>query len=497
VAAVIFYLQQDVLGISVGKESATRKKKASEPSSQKARKKTATERKKDLIDIILERASKEELAHFVRDLAETDGKFASLLRHAFTHYNEEQSVKGFASDLHNLLKSIIGRDHYNTWRKAPEAGQAASAFVTSAEIQHQRGHSLTAAMMALGAVEALTKAIEYIDDSDGYLGGSIHDAIGLLSDIAASVPEPAVEDLIREYCLAAYKKKVFEHWDWHYDMIDIVSRLMNSTDEANELIQLLKGEIHAHYDQNRVTSLIHSIYVDSGQIKAAAEFRDAHLNLESMRNDAVLEAVEEGRFDEAIDLLKQGIVQDEPSKQGLAEHWRSMLLDVYEGIGDIDAATMLCTDMFMDSHYFDAKLFEKLKKWIPESAWPDVVNNMLMVLKARYPMDGGHMRKKIYVQEEMWDDLLQIVTQQMHISYLDEYDAHLGPRFPEEWGNYIFETVMQEAAHANNRRRYESIAQVLVKLFRAGRDEAVLRVVAALRKLYRHRPAMLETLAQF
>jgi hypothetical protein len=352
-------------------------------------------------------------------------------------------------------------------------------------------------MMALGAIEALTKAIEYIDDSDGYLGGRIHEAIGLLCEIAESVPEPAVEDLIRDYCLTAYKKKVFEHWDWHYDMVVIVSRLMNSTDEANELIQLLKGEIHPHYEQNRVASLIHSIYVDTGQINEAAEFRDAHLNFKSMRNDAVLEAVEEGRFDEAIDLLKKGIAQDETSKQGLANHWRSMLLNVYEGADDIDAATMLCADMFMDSHFFDAKLFEKLKKWIPESVWPVVVSDMLMVLKARDAMDGRHMQKKIFVQQEMWDDLLQTVTQQMHIAYLDEYDAYLGPRFPEDWGSYIFETIMNEAVHANNRRGYESIAQVLVKLFRAGRDEPVLRVVTALRKLYKHRPAMLETLAKF
>lgn len=495
VAAVIFYLQQDVLGISVGKTGGTRKKNTSDPASSKPSKKKA--RSKDLIDIILDRASKEELALFLKNLAEIDEKFASLLRHAFSHYNEEQSVKRYASDLRTLIKSIVGRDHYNSWRRAPEVGQATSAFVASAEIQNQRGHSQTAAMMAFGALEALTEAIEYIDDSDGYLGGCIQEALGLLYDIAESVPEPEVENLIRTYCLTAYKKKTFKDWDWHFDMVEIVAKLPLSTDEATEIIRLLNSEIHSHYTQDHVASLIHSLYTETDQLELAKQYRDAHLYFTSMRTAAVLEAMDSGRYEEAIDLLMNGIQQDKHSKPGLVRQWQNLLLEAYEASRKADQVIALSREIFLAEHYFDADAYSRLKRGTPADAWPKVLQEMLKVLRVNERFGVSGKVKEIFQHEEMWEELLQAVISHTHMGELEKYDTILGPLFSEVWGKYIFDTVMKEAVHANSRSRYESIAKVLIRLYRAGRDEPVLRVVAELRRKYKHRPAMMEVLAKF
>jgi hypothetical protein len=497
-AAVIFYLQQDVLGLEPKKSRGRKLKDEAagiEPSKRKKPGRRPAEKKKDMVSQIREKATREELMEFVMDLAHSDKIFLAKLKYTFSHYDEDQSVKRYASDVTALLKSVIGRGP-NRWRRGSDAGRAAASFLSNAYLQVRKGHVLTAAMMTLGALEALTKAIQYIDDSNADIGGNIDTALNLLYSITENGPSEEVAAFIKANCLSAYKKKIFGGWDWHLAMISIAATFCYDVEDANELIRLIEEEGYQEYEESTVAAIVFQLYWQSGQFEQARTYRHSNIRFKPMRESAIRDAVQQGDINEAIKLAKEGYVQDMKLKPGLAKLWQTILIQLYEQKGDLQSVQILARQRILEELVFSEHEFDVLKKSTDHKAWPAMLKDILDAAVRRDPYDMYGKRKEILVKEGMWEELLIVVTLRNLIHYTNDYDKYLGDRFPETWSSYVRNTILEEAVHAKNRTDYQRISGSLVMLYKAGRNQLVISIVEALRIRYKHRPAMLETLSK-
>jgi hypothetical protein len=495
-AALVFYLQQDVLDIPpMRKRRGDKPTATSKTTSTKGGKKARSRKdKQGAIEDMCKQASKEDLVQFIKSLSATNKSFAIIFRQAFAHLDEDRSIRDYAADMRALLKAAIGSGAYN-WRNSKKAGDAAKAFLYDAEKHFAQGNLKTTAMICFGSLEELTKAIQYVDDSNADIGGNINLAIDLLYRIIEAKPQQEVIDLMKEYALSAYKKKTYEDWDWHLDMINIVACFEKEPEKANALIRLIETEGYSEFSSERIAMIIFRILMKSGQEKAAAEYRKSNTHIGYLRRMSVQMALEKSDYKEAIRLLDEGYSHDLAKYPGRASQWEKMKLNVYDQWEKGKEVLSLSRSIFMKEHFFDAVCYTMMKKWCLPSKWPAFAGKLIAEQNEKSPKDYYGKTRQIYVQESMWEELLHSVIKEAIVWHIEEFDQHLAERFPDAWNKYIKIVLTNEAQLADTRKKYEAIFRHLVRLMKSGREELAQELAADFKKTYGHRPAMLDVLA--
>lgn len=495
-AALVFYLQQDVLDIPPmrkrrGDKPTASPKAVSTKGKQKGR---PRKDKQGTIEDMCAQASKEEIVQFIKSLSVTNKSFALLFRQAFAHLDEERSIRDYAADMRTVLKAAMGSGAYN-WRNSKKAGDAARAFLLNAEKHCAQGNLKTTAMMCFGALEELTKAIQYVDDSNADIGGNINLAIDMLYRIIESQPQPEVADMMKEYALSAYKKKTYEDWDWHLDMINIVACFEKEPEKANALIRLIETQGYSEFSSERIAMIILRILMKSGQEKAAAEYQKSNMHIGYLRTMSIQMALEKSDYKEAIRLLDEGYCDDLAKYPGRASQWEKMKLNVYDQWEKGKEALSMSRSLFMKEYDFDTHSYAMMKKWCSPAKWPSFIGKILTDLMDSYPQDPTGKARDIYVQESMWKELLLDVIKEESVWDFEEFDQYLAERFPDAWNKYIKIVLTDEARLADTRKKYEAIFRHLVKLMKTGREKLAGELAADFKKTYSHRPSMLEVLA--
>jgi hypothetical protein len=317
----------------------------------------------------------------------------------------------------------------------------------------------------------------------------------LLYRIIEANPEQEVVDIMKEYALSAYKKKTYEDWDWHVDMINIVACFEKEPEKANALIRLIETEGYSEFSSERIAVIILRILMKSGQEKAADEYRKSNIHIGYLRRMSVQIALEKSDYKEAIRLLDEGYSHDLAKYPGRARQWEKIKLNVYDQWEKGNEALSLSRSIFMKEHVFDAACYNMMKKWCLPSKWPAFVSKLLAEQSEKFPNDYYGKTRQIYVEESMWNELLLSVIKEPIVWRIEQFDQHLAERFPDAWNKYIKIVLTEEARLADTRKKYEAIFHHLVRLMKTGREELALELAADFKRTYGHRPAMLDVLA--
>lgn len=495
-AALVFFLQQDVLDIPP-----MRKRRGDKPTpspktvpAKVKPKRSPRKNKQSAIADICAQLSKEELVQFIASLSATDKSFSIRFKQSFAHLDTGRSVRDYAADMRTVLKAAIGRDPYN-WRNAGKAGTAARSFLESAETHFSKGNLKTAAMICFGALEELTKALQYVDDSHADIGDNISLALDMIFRIIESDPPKEVGDMMKEYALSAYKKKIYLDWDWHLDMFSIAASFEKEPEKVNALIHLIESEGYSEFSIDRVALIIHHLLMKSGQKKAADDYRKSNMQIGYMRKISVDMALAKADYTEAIHLLDEGYNHDIAKYVGRARQWEKMKLNVYDQWGKGKEAISLSRSIFIEERVFDKVSYDMMKKWCLPAKWPAFVGKILAEHAEKDPNDYYGKMRQIYIQESMWKALLLNVIKDANVWRIDQFDQYLAERFPDVWNRYIQIVLTEEARIADTRQKYEAVFRHLVKLMKTGRENLARELTADFRKTYRHRPAMLDVLA--
>jgi len=127
--------------------------------------------------------------------------------------------------------------------------------LTSAKKQLDNKNYKTVIYICRAVMEEMTKALQFSDDSNGDIGGSIEFATELLFEIAGeNLPEQIRNELF-EYCLTAYEKKIYSDWDWHLEMLQLAAVILKNEEEAQKVIALLDKTQHSEYAKEEAQSI--------------------------------------------------------------------------------------------------------------------------------------------------------------------------------------------------------------------------------------------------
>lgn len=202
---------------------------------------------------LLEKVSHKKLKEFIVAQSKADKQFNNLFLSTFSYLDNNLSKEFYRGQINSIVEASTDRDGFIGWHEMSNFEDAIYQIVTNADKHYEENNYKIAFYIATALMEEMIKAIEFSDDSTNVIGGIIDDAFGMLHNIAtANLPKDFRGEIFK-YCITAFKKGMYDGWDWHLDILRIAYRLIENEVEADRILNCLNN-VKEDYDKERVQS---------------------------------------------------------------------------------------------------------------------------------------------------------------------------------------------------------------------------------------------------
>jgi len=485
VAAVIFYLQQDQLELN--KKSVMTRRNQNHGS---AKRKTIAEQ----INEMLEKASHEELKQFIRDITERNISFRNAFLMSFAQHNSHESKEVYAKQVKSILSNAAGRDGFINWSASRLVGNAINNLLRSAEKQVESNNYRSAVFISTAIMEQMTEALQFADDSNGDIGGSIDAAYDILSDIASRPLPEEIRKQILEYCFQAFDKQIYSGWDWHLGILHIASELVQTKEEIERIFTQIESSNESDYEKEKTQKLKYRLILKTQGQNAALNFIEQHISNPGLRREAIKNAIDNKNFEKANMLANEGVKQDLKEKPGLAKEWYDWLLKIAQEQKNtekvIEYARMLLIDNFMPRQDY----YQILKETVSHEQWNEFVEEVIkdISIAKRWPDTG--LIESILIKEEQWEKLLESVKRHANLNSIEYYEKYLAHKFPDEIVELYIHGIVEYLECNVGRPHYKQACRFIRKIIKLGARDKANEIISSLRKQYPQRKALMEEL---
>ncbi len=445
VVAVIFYLEQDQLGLSQNPtKGSTKKAKAS--SSKPSKRKTIAQQ----VDDLLGKVTHDELILFVREQASKDSLFRDLLLASFAQYNPNESKALYTKQVNTLIK--VARGKYG--------------FLDSG----------------------------YADDMDGHLTDTIYDAYDTLTAIAQADPPEEVRKLILKYSLTSFRKRNFSGWDWHINFLRLVAHLLNTDDEMEELFKRIDAiPRSSEYELKIAQEIQYDVLLRRKGETVAQRYLEQNIDNPSFRARAIQGALDQKDYGKATALANDGIEQDS-GYPGLQIDWYDWLLKIAEIQKDSERIILYARYLLQESHNPKQDYYQILKETVPPEQWADFIETIIQEAMRHKPYYRADLVASIFIREEWWSRLLELVKKEYTLDQLAKYEKHLAKHYPSELADLYAKRIIRYVKDHVGRDHYRTACIYIRRMIKLGARDKADAVISQLRHSYGRRRALMEEL---
>ncbi len=485
VAAVIFYMQQENLDLQP-----SRKKKKSTESKPSTKRKTIAEQ----IDGLLEDLSHDELKQFIKEQGITNKTFRQIFITEFAHRDSDESEAMYTQQIKSILRAAKGRDGYIDWSGVRMVGDAVYNLLDNAKKHAESKNHQSAVFICLAVLEEMIEAINYVDDSNGDISGNIETAFDVLGQIASKELPESVRLYLLESCKTLHNKGSFSGWGWHITLLHIATQLVKTEKEAETISSLLDQSQRSEYDKEHAIEVKYDLIKKMKGSTDAEKFIEQNLSNPTLRRTAIDKAISDKNYDKAISIARNGIAYDTKDKPGLALEWYDWLLRIAMTQKDTSKIIEYAHFLFVDGFRHDQDYYAIMKKHIEPNRWTDFVEKLVEDIKKGKRWSNTYAIANIYITEQWWPKLLQIVQQNPSLSNTQSYEQYLTKDYPDEIALIYEQGVIDLLKNANGRNQYQEACRFMRRMIKLGARERVNTLVEKFRKEYPKRKALMEEL---
>lgn len=488
IAALLFALQAETLGIKK-QNKITAVKNSTEKTIKKGRK-TVIEQ----VDEILTKLPPNHIADFIREQCIKDPAFRRLFIARFISLFEGESNAVYAQQVKAILNSAKGRHGFIEWNRAGSVGKAVYELLINARKQLEVKNYQTVLMISCAVLEEMFKALQFADDSDGDIGGSVSEAMEILFLVSEEELPEENRKWLFDYTLSAIKKRIYDGWDWDLDMFALAANLVKGEKEASILLELIESMAFSEYMEKHVQEIRVKALRKSGRKEEAEAFEAKHLNNPIFRGQAIKKSIASGDLDKAEQIAQEGIKQDKKDKPGLADDWVDWLLKIAQERNDrkmiITHARYLFDKANRDHKYY----YRILKENIDPAEWPSFADELIHQLSDQRRWSDPHLVAWICIEEERWDILLTVCDRSFTINGVQEYEKHLAKHYPEELAAIYKRKILELLERSTGRNQYQEAARFIRRMKKIGAASQASELITFLKQKYPQRRALLEEL---
>jgi len=485
VAAVIFHLQQDELELN----KKTKSVKTSQ-TAKPAKRKTVAQQ----VDELLEKASHDELKQFVREKASQNAPFRNLFLSSFAQHNSDESKELYVKQVKSILKTASDRHGFIDWSASRLVGNAVDNLLESAQKQINNLNYKSAVFICTAVMEQMTEALQYSDDSNGDIGGSIDAAYEMLYTVAQEQSSEEIRKLIIEYCFTSFDRQIYSGCDWHIGVLRLAAFLLKTEDETERIFKQIDNAQRSDYEREEAQSIKYDILLKTKGENAAEKYLEQNITNSNLRREAIQKALKKKNFEKAISLAKDGVIYDLKDKPGLAKEWYDWLLKIAQAQNDSEKIIEYARLLFIDNFSNEQDYYQILKQYVKPEKWVAFVESVIqdITTKKRW-LDTG-LISSIFIKEEWWDRLLELVKKTPDLRTIDHYEKYLSKNYSNEIVELYANGITKYMKNSMGRDHYQNACRYIRKIMKLGARDKANEIISYLRNEYPKRKALMEEL---
>jgi len=485
VAAVIFYLQQDELELN----KKTKRAKTGQDSKPAKRKTVAQQ-----VDELLEKATHDELKQFVREKASQNAPFRNLFLSSFAQHNSDESKELYAKQVKSILKSVSGRHGFIDWSASRLVGVAVDNLLETARKQVANRNYKSAVFISTAVMEQLTEALEYADDSNGDIGGSIDAAYELLHTIAREQSSEEIRKLIIEYCFLAFDKQIYSGWDWQIGVLRLAALLLKTDAETERIFKQIDKAQLSEYEREEAQSIKYEILLKTKGENVAEKYLEQNIANANLRREAIQNALKKNNFEKANALAKDGVDYDLKDKPGLAKEWYDWLLKIAQAQNDSVKIIEYARLLFIDNFRNEQDYYQILKQHVKPEEWNAFIEAVLQDITTKGRWTDASLIASIFIKEGWWDRLLEMVKKSPNLTTIEHYEKYLSKHYADEIVELYANGILNYMKNSMGRDHYQNACRYIRKIIKLGARGKANDIIAYLRSEYPKRKALMEEL---
>lgn len=489
VAAVIFYLEQEKLGLTQStKKGSSKKAKAS--SSKPSKRKTIAQQ----VDNLLDKVTHDELTLFVREHAAKNAQFRDLLLASFAQYNPDESKALYAKQVKALIKIARGKYGLIDSSGSKYISKEISPMLSLAERYLSQGNHKSAFFICTAIMDELISALLCADDREGILGNTIYAAYNTLSAIASEEPSEDIRKLIIKYCFTSFDKRTFAGWDWHIGLLQLAACILDTEGEVEEIFKRINSIPESdEYEIKEVQKIKYCILLEKKGTEVAQKYLEQNLDNPSFRAQAIQDALDQKDYEKATALANEGIDQSS-GYPGLIIDWYDWLLKIAESQNDTERIILYARDLLLESLNPKRDYYQILKEIVPPEEWTGFVETIVQEAMERKPYYGVNFVAAIFVREEWWSRLFELVKTECSLDQLAKYEKLLAQHFPSELADLYAERIIEYVEDRVGRDYYRTACRYIRRMIKLGARDKADEVISQLRQTHYRKKALMEEL---
>jgi len=485
VAAVFFSLQEEELGLT----KKTEKPKKAAKSGTKKSKSVATQ-----INELMAKASNDELKELIRMEAAKNAVFRNHVLASLEHYDENVSKELYKKQLKAMIRSATGRYGLIEWNQARSLGRAVDELLDSAKKQIKRGSYQNALWICFAVMEEMLEALNGADDSNGDISGCIDEAFYVVGEIATTCDSAAIRRQILDFCLDEFDKGVFEGWDWHNSLLFMATELVVTDDDFARVMVLADKKQQSDYRNEELQLIKYDLLLKWKGDTVANQFLEQNMDNPRFRRMAIKKALEQKNYAKAVKLAEDGVRTDLKDKPGLAKEWYDWLLKIAQEQKDIPKIIEYARYLLVDNFRNEQDYYQILKDHVKPEDWEAVINAIVHEIKAKRRWYDTGLVGSIYIREEKWDKLWEMVKENPDLSTIERYESYLSKHYSDELVDLYTNQILDYLEHNMGRDHYQTACRYIRRMIKLGGKTKADKLIAQLRTLYAKRPALMQEL---
>ena len=367
-------------------------------------------------------------------------------------------------------------------------------MLSLAEHYLRKGNHKSAFFICTAIMDELVSALEYADDMDGNLTDTIYDAYDTLTAIAQEAPPEDVRKLILKYCLTSFSKRSFSGWDWHLNFLHLAVYTLSTNDEMEELFKRIASiPQSSEYEVKKAQEIQYDVLLKRKGKSVAQRYIEQNIDNPSFRARAIQDALDQKDYEKATVLANDGIEQDS-GYPGLTIDWYDWLLKIAESQNNIERIILYARYLLLESYNSKRDYYQILKETVPPEQWTDFVDTIIQEAMERKPYYRTDLVASIFIREEWWSRLLDLVTKEYTLDQLAKNEKLLAQHFPNELANLYAERIIRYVENHVGRNHYRTACRYIRRMIKLGARDKADEVISQLRLTHYRKKALMEEL---
>lgn len=265
------------------------------------------------------------------------------------------------------------------------------------------------------------KLINYNDDSCGYLGDILNEAMRLLHTIAEQDMDDDSREFFMDCCRKYIKDKAFTGWGLHIDLYELLVALAHTPAECRQVIKEIEKDNRFSdewYAEDQL-KFICKLTEESEGNEAAMLFMMQNLQVEDFRKQAIDIAINSKDFTQAYQLGEEGIMQDEKQRPGRVSTWNACLLNTAQVEGNAKRVVTYARRLYLDHYNNEGDFYAILKANVPQEQWNEFA---LQLAEDALHHGKSELFAEMCVKEDWHQRLMDYVKKVLDIRMLRKYE---------------------------------------------------------------------------